>query len=240
MSPLSLDGGDIYFGKKGLKYLKSSSLAFTYPEEDAVLSSSTYGEEPYLSIDEQELESDDKLRKRYIQREIEAMARKTKEYKTWVKFIRATLSVDFQCYHTGISQDACTIHIHHHPYTLYDLCDLVMMNSTDYTTFDIAKIVMKLHFMNLVGFIPLCATSHESYHSGQLNIPHEVIEGNWQDLPKYLKVPDRLLRKIEERTSYTLEDCGSPWAVKEPMYNLSPFETESPTTTKHVDLNEWD
>lgn len=209
-------------------------------DNGVVLVASNYGTASFLYTDDSDDgKAEDAIRSKFIRKELEGMIRRSKEYKFWTSFIRASLSVDFQCYHTGAIPSMCTIEIHHYPYTLYDLCNIVMMNCSDFTTFDIAKMVMKLHYMNLVGFVPLCSTSHETFHSGLLEIPINIVEGNWRDLPKYIDVPDKLLEKIEEKKEITFENCPEEWVVKKPMYLLD-NQTVTEPEPRHVDLKEWD
>lgn len=206
---------------------------------DVVLSSANYGEQPFLAEDFFD-EDDVKGRRKFIQREIEPLVRKSLEYKHWINFIKSTISIDFQCYHTGAMSETCTIHIHHHPYTLYDIVDIILSNSKNYTSFDLAETVMKMHFMNLVGFVPLCETSHELYHSQIIDIPIELVEGNWKDLEKYFEIPDRISSKICDKSNVTLETCNSKWAVDHTgYYTVNAENVTEELIVKHVDRTGW-
>lgn len=184
--------------------------------ENIKLASANFGEEPFLA----EAFLDDEMTKKrasYIKKEIEPLIRKSREYKRWLFFVKSVMSIDFQCYHTGDPESICSIEVHHHPYTLFDLSDIVLKNMKHYTTFDIAKTVMQLHFMNLVGFIPLCKSSHERYHNKALDIPIELCEGNWRHLENVLPIPDRIASEIEFKKKITLDNVKEKWVVTAPL-----------------------
>jgi hypothetical protein len=135
----------------------------------------------------------------------------------------------------------CSLEIHHHPYTLFQLVDISMYNMQDqlYTIFDLAKNVMKLHFMNLVGFVPLCISSHENYHNQILDIPIEVCEGNWKDLESVLNIPEYIESDVKRKSAITFENARSKdeWKVHGGLYRLD--KTVEPEI-KRVDTSEWE
>ena len=45
--------------------------------------------------------------------------------------------------------------------------------------FDVSEEVMKVHYQNMVGLIPLSTTVHEIVHDGQLFIPLQAVKGNF-------------------------------------------------------------
>ena len=144
------------------------------------------------------------------------------------------------CYHTGNLPTMCSLEIHHHPYTLYSLVEIAMFNMQGevYTVFDLAKNVMKLHFMNLVGFVPLCISSHENYHNLILDIPIEVCEGNWKELDHYFNIPDHIVDDIKAKSAITFNNARSSneWKVRGNLYIL---DKDDSNTIKKVDTSEW-
>ena len=203
------------------------------------LESANYGKEYFCFADADIFEDDEKAKTKFI-KSVEKTVRSSMEYKKWLTFLKSTLSIDLQCYHTGNLPGMCSLEIHHHPYTLFQLVDIAMYNMQDelYTVFDLAKNVMKLHFMNLVGFVPLCISSHENYHNQILDIPIEVCEGNWNDLYQVVNIPEYITTDIKRKVAVTFDNARSKdeWKVHGGLYRLS---KATDTEIKHIDTSEW-
>ena len=209
-------------------------------DREVKLESSTYGTEYFCLMDLEEIEEDERSLSKFI-RNIEKYVRASTEYKRWLTFVKGTLGVNLQCYHTGNLPTMCSLEIHHHPYTLYNLVEIVMYNMNDevYTAFDLAKNVMKLHFMNFVGFVPLCISSHENYHSQILDIPIEVCEGDWKNLDHYFNVPEHIVDDIKRKSAITFSNARSKdeWKVRGNLYVVSKdIESE----IRKIDTSEWE
>jgi hypothetical protein len=73
--------------------------------------------------------------------------------------------------------------MHHYPFTLYDIVTLVVQKFLKdkklISSFVIAKEVMKLHFTNKVGLVPLSKTVHELVHSGEIFINYNQVFGDF-------------------------------------------------------------
>lgn len=176
-----------------------------------------YGEQS-LRIDKDEF-IEDKTLKQYI-RNIERLVRTSPEYKNWLSFVHNVLGTMFFCYHTGESFGTCSIHLHHHPLTLYDYVVIALETTNKFDTFNIAEEVMGYHFCNYVGFVPLCSTTHERYHSGMFNIPIDLVEGNWPNFMKEYEgiIPEYLVDKVTTLSSVTTDNCGEKWYNNELRY----------------------
>ena len=220
-------------------------ISESFDNDIVKLSSASYGVEPFLAEDffniqdsgDEDDPGEDKTRVRFI-RQIEKTIRGSYEYKKWLQFIKGTLGSDLQCYHTGNIPDVCSIEMHHHPYTLYNLVDIMLRNSdNDFSSLTIANRVMKLHFMNLVGFIPLCVSSHEMYHSNVLEIPIDLVEGNWHLLERKLDIPEDILDNINSKASLSLSNVRSKWFLDHKLFSLSEAK---PVNIKNVDRSGWD
>ena len=203
------------------------------------LESPNYGTEYFCFVDQDILDDDDKAKTKFI-KNVEKTVRSSVEYKKWLTFLKSTLSVDLSCYHTGNLPNMCSLEIHHHPYTLFQLVDICMYNMQDelYTVFDLAKNVMKLHFMNMVGFVPLCISSHENYHSQILDIPIEVCEGGWMNLENMLHIPENIVEDVKRKRSITFETARSKdeWKIHGGLYKL---DRSKDIEIKHIDTSEW-
>ena len=111
--------------------------------------------------------------------------RKSGSYTEFIKFLKKKRGMNRCGVHPNIRGDnGFSINIHHTPLVLEDIVHIVIakrqkMNES-LTMSAIAKEVMELHYMGLVGFYPLCETCHEYAHSdaNDLFIPLNKIYGD--------------------------------------------------------------
>lgn len=177
------------------------------------LSDDGYGDEDFYSVDEFE---SNKERKKHIMK-IEQTIRTSDEYKRWVAFIHGVLGVGFVCYNKGYPPTTCKLEIHHYPWTLYELVECIMNTRDEYTTFEIANDVMSLHYKNMVGFVPLNKTDHDRYHSGEMLIPIEVVEGDYQRMVSVYPSQE-LKHTLLGASSTTMDRVGEPWFIQRRQY----------------------
>jgi len=78
--------------------------------------------------------------------------------------------------------DMATIEFHHYPFTLYDICAIVLecmlIEKRDLSTLTLAQEVMKCHYQHIVGLVPLSKTPHKLTHAGKLFINLKQVFGN--------------------------------------------------------------
>lgn len=130
---------------------------------------------------------------------VEKLIRGSIEYKEWIGMTRDSYGT-WKCAITGNTIEQCSIEIHHHPYTLFDLVYIVIFNQTkQFCSFSIAEEVMRLHFDFNIGFIPLITTIHEQYHSGNYKIPTNLILGNYKNLEQIYKIPGEILESVWQK-----------------------------------------
>jgi hypothetical protein len=127
---------------------------------------------------------DEALMRKFI-KSTEAIIRQSKEYNDYLALIKTNYSIlnyDNMMSHIG-SGDA-SIEIHHYPFTLYDIVEIVMSHhiarGDNFTSFDLAKEIMNLHFRHEIGFVPLTTTNHELAHDGAIFISTKQIFGDWR------------------------------------------------------------
>lgn len=181
---------------------------------DIKLEHPSYGEEPFVTTEFLE----DKNEMRFI-RTVERLVRTSEEYKRWLTFVHCVLGEDCICYQTGERMDFCSIHLHHHPITLFDLVKTCIYNTEGFTTFGIAQEVMSWHYQNWVGFVPLCSTSHEKYHKGGILVPIDIVEGNWERFCETVDVPEDVVDKINALKQVHFEAQPQvEWSVKTRRY----------------------
>jgi hypothetical protein len=120
---------------------------------------------------------------------IEKQIRGSHEYRAYVKYLKEELDLTKCALLPSIDVKATPVSLefHHFPYTLFDITGIVGRSmvseagdDADVSTFDIAERVMREHFENHVGLVPLTETLHQMAHSGAVSIPFDKINGNFR------------------------------------------------------------
>ena len=104
--------------------------------------------------------------------------------------------------------------IHHHPIGLFTITKGILneylAKEESFCTFDVSTKVMELHFKNQIGYVPLLESLHEKFHNGFLQIPKEMIKGNYRsflsEYSKYLDESD--LENIDEKLAINESNCN--------------------------------
>lgn len=182
-----------------------------------MLSHPAFGEQP-LRITQDDMIEEKEIKK--CIRDVERMVRTSTEYKRWLEFIHGVLGGNFVCYKTGETPETCKIQVHHHPITMYEYVEICMNNCNKFDAFQLAEEVMSLHYANCVGFIPLCTTEHEKYHNFIIQIPMDIVEGNWMDFVKDNEdiIPEEIISKVTTLSTVRLEDYKSQWYMHQQNY----------------------
>lgn len=127
--------------------------------------------------------TDDKQLNKYMD-SIKKIVRGSWEYSRYVKFLRMNMEMN-QCGFYENINNADTfkikIHIHHEPFTLPNVISIVfnkrVANRELLAENMVAKEVMFLHYLMMVGLIPLSETVHELVHNNYLYIPMDKVLG---------------------------------------------------------------
>lgn len=139
---------------------------------------------------------------------VESMIRRSKEYKSYKKYIMEEIGLNYDQCMPNIStelDEIVTIEMHHGPIlTLYDYCSIVtdhlLANKLPITSFRIFKLVMEEHFNNHVQIVMLSDLTHKLFHNGNLYInPKQA----WGDIRPFLEtykdgVSDRMATIINK------------------------------------------
>lgn len=111
--------------------------------------------------------------------------RNSYEYKSLMKFLKKCRGLYCCGVHNNVTiWDGFQIHIHHTPLVMEDIIYIIIKKRRDIgeslKMSAIAKEVMMLHYMGLVGLYPLCETCHEYAHgdTNDLFIPLKSIFGD--------------------------------------------------------------
>lgn len=140
--------------------------------------------EPCEYLDDLGLFDDDKEFYRFIVR-IKYYIRKSLEYTNLVKFLKKKRGMYCCGIHTNITVwDGFSINIHHTPLVMEDIVHIIISKrlkcGESLKMSSIAKEIMMVHYMGLVGLYPLCETCHEYAHgdTNDLFIPLKAIYGD--------------------------------------------------------------
>lgn len=117
--------------------------------------------------------------------DIEKECRSSIEYSMMVKYMKENMEMNKCAVYenvNGVDNTKVKVHIHHHPFTLFDIAQIVFKKRCatreSLTVPMVAKEVMYLHYKLLVGLIPLSETVHELVHNMYLFIPIDKVLGN--------------------------------------------------------------
>lgn len=159
---------------------------------------------------------DDKEYENYI-KDVEKEVRKSYEYRRFIKYLRENMDMNKCSFLKGVSNEETfdiKIEIHHYPFSLRDICEIVIRKRSYYNEpLELqmtAKEIMMLHYKLIIGLIPLSETVHELAHSGRLFIPVDHVMGRYQifvDIykpfcdPQQLETLDRIEKYTEENSS---------------------------------------
>lgn len=121
---------------------------------------------------------------------IEKYIRQSMEYKDLIKYLKENIDMNScEFFHNVTSgKKKGLIEIHHEPFDLFTLTSIVMKKQeAEYGYIDellVAEEVMRLHYVGLVGLIPLSVTVHELVHQGKLIVPLNCVYGRFVQFVK--------------------------------------------------------
>jgi hypothetical protein len=187
---------------------------------------------------------DDKDYKKYI-KDVKSVVRKSYEYRQYINYLRDNMDMDKCAFLYGVSNHDgfdIKIEIHHYPFSLEDIVEIVVRKrqfyQEDMSVFMVAKEVMSLHYKMMIGLIPLSETVHELNHNHRLFIPIDKVMGRYRlfvETYKQFITPEQLetLSRIEEYTmkhsdindSTIIEQNRITYRIDNPNYQLPQFGT---------------
>lgn len=160
-----------------------------------------------LLTDESEL---DKKNISYIEKEV----RNSIEYRSYIQYLKNELDLkscallpNLDSKELGIS-----LEFHHFPMNLYEISQTVAMSKLEeegeVSYFDIAEDIVKEHYLNNIGLVPLSQTMHEMAHNKSILIPKESINGNYNAfVAKYSDfISDDIKQRISDMELYNSSD----------------------------------
>lgn len=154
-------------------------------------------------------------------KKVESIVRSSQEYKDFISYLKENIDMTYCSYFNNITTKGSkkvSIHIHHEPFTLYDITLIVYQKWKDedkpLSHLAIAEEVMKLHYQGYVGLIPLSATVHDLVHSGKIFIPLQNVYGKYskfvEEYGNYIPddIMDILEIKVNKSKNLTEDDVS--------------------------------
>ena len=147
-------------------------------------------------------------------KDIERQVRQSYEYRQFTRFCRDNFGMNKCAILKDVTNENNTdikIEIHHYPFSLHDIVDIVVKKRQYYheslEVQMVAKEVMQLHYKAIVGLIPLSETAHELAHASRLFIPVDRVFGRYNLFVDYYKpfIDSSLLDSLERIEKYTMQ-----------------------------------
>lgn len=156
-------------------------------------------------------------------KEIESYCRGSLEYTDIITYLRKFVNMNECTFLNEFKSDKKKgmIEIHHSPYTLFSIVEIVMRKHEDtygyIDEFRVAEEVMRLHYSGLIGLVPLSITCHQLVHDGQLTVPLWCVYGRFVEFTKryYEWIPDELLDTLQEQIQKSRQYKEHPELLKE-------------------------
>lgn len=188
---------------------ENEKIVIDITSRDQVLSSEN---SPYeLSLRRDDIEDEKELRQ-FI-KSCERLFRMSPEYKLWTSYVREVLGF-VKCDLTSEVHGQMSTDIHHHPISLYTITKAVIMKriseGRDFCSLDIVTDLVEMHYELNIGFIILIKSLHEKMHNGFLQLPMELVKGNYKNfISNYFDYLDDDSKEIiEDRLTINFENCG--------------------------------
>lgn len=188
---------------------------------------------------------DDKEYEKFI-KDVEAQVRRSMEYREFIKYLRENMNMNKCSFLKDVTNEETfdiKIEIHHYPFSLRDICEIVFRKRKYYNESlnvqMVAKEVMQLHYKLIVGLIPLSETVHELTHNGRLFIPVDKVMGRYSLFVTYykpfcehhqLETLERIEKYSEEQLNEVLDTTiiqqnNVSYNVKSDQFALPVFNT---------------
>lgn len=131
--------------------------------------------------------------KTYIKfiKSVESLVRTSYEYSQYIGYLRNDLNMNKCQIMQNITDENANLEFHHHPFTLFTIVQAVfekmLKDNGSAQTFEVADQVLKLHYDNVIGLVPLSKTAHDLVHAGDIFIHPNQLFGKVIDFIKEYK-----------------------------------------------------
>lgn len=158
---------------------------------------------------------------------LERIVRSSMEYKQYIEFLRKEIDMVQCSFFKNIDNKEgkrVTIEIHHEPFTLFDITQAVvekwMAEGTPINPLMMSDEIMRIHYQNKVGLIPVSITVHELIHVGKLFVPLQNVYGNFiaflEEYDQY--IPNDVKEKLQLKLQMSKDATNQDMSIIEKKY----------------------
>jgi hypothetical protein len=153
----------------------------------------------------------DKAKVKFIT-QMEKIIRSSLEYRELMTFLKDNCDFSNCKFYVNITASKkVKIEIHHTPFTLFDICSIVLnkwdAEGKQLNAIMMAKEVMLWHYKNFIGLVPLSITVHHVIHGSNdgIKVPLPFVYGKLLEFLKEYEeyIPDNLFDKFNEHISFS-------------------------------------
>ena len=169
------------------------------------------GQLPDFDIQDYDL-FDDKQMRKYIN-DLKRMVRNSIEYSLFRDYLVQYMEMNQDMFYQNVSNEdgerKVKLHIHHEPFTLEDICQIVFNKRVAYNEpleiELVAKEVMFLHW-GYVALVCVSETTHQLIHNNYLFVPLDKVYGNYKKFTDLYRpfIPPEMLDTLERNEQATL------------------------------------
>jgi hypothetical protein len=162
------------------------------------------------------------------------LVRVSHEYRRYISYLKEHLEDMRHCaFQTNVKNGmgGIVIEAHHSPYKLADIIEVVIFKHMcvfgELDEFSIVDEVVKLHYAQKVGLIPLSKSFHKAVHENIFEIhPVYVKHGDWKKFTEeyYQYFPERLVQFHEDLKKWDGVPYGSIPEVLKTKYTIVRYE----------------
>lgn len=158
---------------------------------------------------------------------VERIVRSSMEYKQYIAYLRTEIDMTMCSFFTRISNKdskRVSIEIHHEPFTLFDITQIVLerwlQEGLDINPLLISEEIMKLHYQNKVGLIPVSVTVHQLVHNGKIFIPLQNVYGKYIEfLEEYEPyISEDLMHTLQQKLNMSRDVANQDLSILEKKY----------------------
>ena len=113
---------------------------------------------------------------------VEKLVRRSAEYRQYIDWLSGEKDLSRCAILGNVGWTEATVELHHYPFTLHRICAVEasrMAEGGGTDTFSIADEVLRLHYANEVGLVPLCSTMHELSHRHKVFVDLRQVFGRY-------------------------------------------------------------
>lgn len=162
--------------------------------------------------------------------DIEKSVRSSMEYQVFVQYLREYMDMNRCAFFKNINNmhtAKIKIHLHHYPFTLYDIVLTVYAKRCKYNepleVELVAKEVMYIHYFLYIGLVPLAETAHQLVHNQLLFIPLDIVLGKYDEFISMYEpyIPEDAMERYhtyEDLTAHYNQDLNMKILQASPVY----------------------